>query len=176
MKNILKATALSVGLLSIMGLTACQSQAPAYQAKQNMSEKGDRHFKGEHRSHAHAHDRRDGDRRGGDHHGADRRGFEDGRGFGPRDGQRRGPRTEEQKAQFEKMQTERQQQFKALQTACQNNVGKTISVKVGEKTIQGQCQVQFRPIKADLKTPNITPSKTVTPTIAPAPVATTTTS
>ena len=45
---------------------------------------------------------------------------------------------------------ERQAQFEQIQQACVGKtVGQAIQVKVGDKTIDGTCQIRFKPNKMD---------------------------
>jgi hypothetical protein len=57
--------------------------------------------------------------------------------------------TEEQKAAMQTRRAERQATMEALQKACEGKVGQTISIKVGEKTFDGTCQVRFKPTRTD---------------------------
>lgn len=142
MKNLIKASLLSVGILSVMGLTACQSNPQQAQAKQQMQNKGERQFHKDERRHEHAR---------GHHHQQ--------RHFGGRGDDRRTPLTAEQRAEFEKKRTERlaqhQAQRAAIAKACEGKAGQNITVKIGEKSIEGSCQVQFRPTRPERLTPKV---------------------
>lgn len=134
MKNPIKAAFISVGILSLMGLTACQSPQKPTESKHHMQQKGDhdlRH-KGE-RSEWHGRSRDHHERSDRNHH--------------------RTPLTAEQKADVEKKRAERHAQHQAkrqiLTQACEGKVGQTVSVKIGEKTIEGSCELQFRPTRSD---------------------------
>lgn len=120
MMNTLKIAVASLGLVSIVGLAACQSQPkPA--------------------------DRADRKEMRGDHkHRFDKGHKKDGHGF-----DKRKAMTEEQKAAMQTRRAERQATMQALQKACEGKVGQTISVKVGEKNFDGTCQVRFKPTHID---------------------------
>ena len=126
MTKLLKASLLTMGIVSVMGLTACQSTPQQSQAKQH-TPNGERHFKGPH----------------GQWHGADRH------HKGPRAHDRRAPLTAEQRAELDKKRSERLAQYQAkrdaIAKACEGKVGQTIAIKVGEKTVNGTCQVNFKP-------------------------------
>jgi hypothetical protein len=48
--------------------------------------------------------------------------------------------------QFDLRLAERQAKQKAIQTACQGqSVGKAVQIKFAEQTVQGQCQLKFKP-------------------------------
>ncbi|TXJ06123.1 MAG: hypothetical protein E6Q25_10040 [Acinetobacter sp.] len=61
--------------------------------------------------------------------------------------------TPEQRAEFQKKaeqrRTERQARFEMLQKACEGKAGQTINVKLNDKTVEGQCEVHFRPTRDD---------------------------
>ena len=135
MKKSIKASLVVVGLTSLLGLTACQSTPQASQAKAQNVTKSERHFKGEGRHHFKGHNYRHHDFRG------------------QRGELRRGPLTEEQKATFEKLRADRQAKFEALQKACEGKAGQDIAVKFGENTIEGTCQVNFKPKRAERPNP-----------------------
>ena len=118
--NTLKIAVASLGLVSIVGLAACQSQPkPA--------------------------DRADRKEMRGDHkHRFDKGHKKDGHRF-----DKHKAMTEEQKAAMQTRRAERHATMQALQKACEGKVGQTISVKVGEKTFDGTCQVRFKPTRMD---------------------------
>ena len=118
--NTLKIAVASLGLVSIVGLAACQSQPkPA--------------------------DRADRKEMRGDHkHRFDKGHKKDGHRF-----DKRKALTAEQKAEMQTRRAERHATMQALQKACEGKVGQTISVKVGEKTFDGTCQVRFKPTRMD---------------------------
>lgn len=65
-------------------------------------------------------------------------------------GQRMKDMTEEQRAQvkqqFEQKRAERKAQWDAIQSACAGQANdKAIQVKIGEKLIDGQCKIKFKP-------------------------------
>lgn len=67
-----------------------------------------------------------------------------------RGGMRMHDMTEEQRIevqkQFEQKRTERQAQWNTIQKSCEGQTnGKTVQVKVGEKTLGGTCVVKFQP-------------------------------
>lgn len=56
----------------------------------------------------------------------------------------------EQRAEMQQRRAERQAQFEQIQQACVGKtVGQAIQVKVGDKTIDGTCQIRFKPNKMD---------------------------
>ena len=118
--NTLKIAVASLGLVSIVGLAACQSQPkPADHADR-------KEMRGDHK------------------HRFDKGHKKDGHRF-----EKHKAMTEEQKAAMQTRRAERQATMQALQKACEGKVGQTISVKVGEKTFDGTCQVRFKPIRMD---------------------------
>lgn len=118
--NTLKISVASLGLVSIVGLAACQSQPKPT-------------------------DHPDRKEMPGDHkHRFDKGHKKDGHRF-----DKRKAMTEEQKAAMQTRRAERQATMQALQKACEGKVGQTISVKVGEKTFDGTCQVHFKPTRMD---------------------------
>ena len=127
MKTIAKTALVSMGLVSVLGLTACQSTSQVQKDKAAKSERG---YKGDARGHFSKEHRHHHAMRGEGRHGMP---------------MRRSPMTAEQKQQFEKMQAERKAKVDALQQACDGKAGQTISVKIGEQTFNGKCQVSFRP-------------------------------
>ena len=146
MKKIVKTALLSVGIVSVLGLTACQNAPQDARAKGQPMPKPGQQFDGKGRhfeKHGHHHAMRGEFRHGGQDF-------------------RRGPMNAEQKAKFEKMQAERKAKFDALQKACEGKAGQNISVKIGEQSFTGTCQVNFRPDRPQPKT---------VPTNAPAPAA-----
>ena len=81
-----------------------------------------------------------------------------------------GPRmkdmTEEQRAQiqqqFEQKRQERQAQWDTLQKSCEGQSnGKTVQVKLGEKTVDGTCVIKFQP-QQQVKSTVVTPVATAT--------------
>ena len=67
-----------------------------------------------------------------------------------RQGARMQDMTEEQrvqvKQQFEQKRAERQTQMETIQKSCEGQAnGKTVQVKIGEKTLSGTCVVKFQP-------------------------------
>ena len=61
---------------------------------------------------------------------------------------KRHPLTPEQRAEMQQRRAERQAQFEQIQQACVGKtVGQAIQVKVGDKTIDGTCQIRFKPNK-----------------------------
>lgn len=149
MNNLLKTSLLSVGLISILGLTACQSTSHTTQAK---TERG---MHSEHQLRDGAYHRGE-NHRGENHHRTDRRSEHHARG------ERRMPLTEEQRAQMEKMHAERKAQYEAMQKACEGKAGQNISVQLGEKTLTGSCQVHFRPDHPQSRVvPQVTSTNTV---------------
>ena len=118
--NTLKIAVASLGLVSIVGLAACQSQP-------KLTDHPDRkEMPGDHK------------------HRFDKGHKKDGHRF-----DKRKAMTEEQKAAMQTRRAERQATMQALQKACEGKVGQTISVKVGEKTFDGTCQVHFKPTRMD---------------------------
>ncbi|MDR2251062.1 hypothetical protein [Acinetobacter sp.] len=83
---------------------------------------------------------------------------------GPQDGHHRMKHREftpEQKAAWEQHRAERKARFEQIQKACEGKAnGQTINVQVGDKTLEGTCNLRFEP-----KRPQ-------PPMAAPAPVAT----
>ncbi|WP_130804433.1 hypothetical protein [Acinetobacter ihumii] len=56
--------------------------------------------------------------------------------------------TPEQRAEMQQHRAERKAQFEQIQKACVGKtVGQAIQVKVGDKTIDGTCEVRFKPNK-----------------------------
>ncbi|KAA8731653.1 hypothetical protein F4V57_12070 [Acinetobacter qingfengensis] len=53
--------------------------------------------------------------------------------------------TDQEKAAFQQRMQEHQAKREALDKACEGKVGQTISVKVGDKTLEGKCEVNFKP-------------------------------
>ena len=122
--NTLKIAVASLGLVSIVGLAACQSQPkPIDRADLHPDHK---EMRDDHK------------------HRFDKGHKKDGHGF-----DKRKAMTEEQKAAMQTRRAERQATMQALQKACEGKVGQTISVKVGEKTFDGTCQVRFKPTRMD---------------------------
>ncbi|MGZ2122736.1 hypothetical protein [Acinetobacter baumannii] len=83
---------------------------------------------------------------------------------GPRDGHHHRMKhrefTPEQKAAWEQHRAERKARFEQIQKACEGKaVGQTVNVQVGDKTLEGTCNLRFEP-----KRPQ-------PPVNAPAPVA-----
>ena len=150
MTKLLKASLLSVGILSVMGLTACQSTPQSANAKQQMHQKGDRY--------AHHGDRKHWQGHSG-HHEKHMRMHKS----------ERTPLTAEQRAEFEKKRTERlaqhQAQRDAITKACEGKAGQKVSLQVSNKTIEGTCEVQFRPTRPERLNPRI--QKEVAQPIAP---------
>lgn len=140
----IKVALLSVGLLSLMGLTACQSTPTHTQTQQNKVAKGEEHRYGD--RHHHAHDRRGMHARAAHAQHLQHRGFS-----GPGE-DRRAPMTAEQRGAFEKVRAERQAQRtahrQAIQDACAGKIGQEIAIKIGEKPVNGTCQVNFRPTRS----------------------------
>lgn len=131
--NTLKIAVASLGLVSIVGLAACQSQPKPADRADRKEMRGDdmrRHNKDHHKGFDHKHGKD-----GRDH---------DGRRF-----DKRKALTAEQKAAMQTRRAERQATMQALQKACEGKAGQTISVKVGEKTFDGTCQVRFKPTRMD---------------------------
>ncbi|MBJ9903444.1 hypothetical protein [Acinetobacter bereziniae] len=79
------------------------------------------------------------------------------------DGPRMKDMTEEQRAQiqqeFAQKRAERKAQWDAIQKSCAGQTdGKAIQVKIGDKTLAGQCVVKFQPdFKADRAMPTMPP-------------------
>ena len=122
--NTLKIAVASLGLVSIVGLAACQSQPkPADRADLHPERK---EMRGDHKHRFDIGHKKDGHR------------FD-----------KRKAMTEEQKAAMQTRRAERQATMQALQKACEGKAGQTISVKVGEKTFDGTCQVRFKPTRMD---------------------------
>ena len=135
--NTVKIAIASIGLMSIVGLAACQSQpkpidrADLHPDRKEMRGDDMRHHNKDHQKgfdHKHCKDGRD----------------HDGRRF-----DKRKALTAEQKAEMQTRRAERQATMQALQKACEGKVGQTISIKVGEKTFDGTCQVRFKPTRTD---------------------------
>ena len=141
MKTIVKTALVSVGLVSVLGLTACQSTSQVQKDKVAKSERG---YKGDARGHFSKEHRHHHAMRGEGRHGMP---------------MRRGPVSAEQKQQFEKMHAERKAKVEALQKACDGKAGQNISVKIAEQTFTGTCQVNFRPDRPKPKA-NIAPVTT----------------
>ena len=118
--NTLKISVASLGLVSIVGLAACQSQPKPTDHPDRKEMPGDhkQHFVKGHKKDGHRFDKRKA-------------------------------MTEEQKAAMQTRRAERQATMQALQKACEGKVGQTISIKVGEKTFDGTCQVRFKPTRTD---------------------------
>ena len=58
--------------------------------------------------------------------------------------------TPEQRTEMEQRRTERQAQFEQIQQACAGKAaGQAIQVKMGDKTIDGTCQMRFTPNAMD---------------------------
>ena len=134
MKNIVKTAVISVGLVSVLGLTACQNTPQDTRAQGHKMPKSEKMKDA--RPHFAKQDRHQGMR-------GEFRGHEG----------RKKPLTAEQKAQIEKMFAERKANMQALQQACEGKAGQNISVKIGDKTMTGTCQVNFRPDRPQAKTP-----------------------
>lgn len=128
MNTWVKASVMSLTILSAIGLSACQSSAPATPEKPPKSLQ----------------------------HRADdlRKPFD-------REGKRMHKLTAEERAKFEKDMQERRAQRdadrKALQQACEGKAGQTISVKLGEQTIEGKCEIRFQPTKPERPQPPAAP-------------------
>lgn len=152
MNKLLKISLMSVGLVSVLGLTACQSTPQASQAKSERSHATEHHFNGENqrdrRHHAEHHARGEGQRGGEGRHNE----------------RHRAPLTEEQRQKFEQTRAERQVQRETLLKSCEGKAGQSISVQISGKTIEGTCQVHFRPNKPERVAP--TPNTTAAPTQA----------
>ena len=137
MMNTLKIALASLGLVSIVGLAACQSQPkPADRSDHHPDRK---EMRGDDMRH---HNK--------DHHkGFDHKHGKDGRDHDGRRFDKRIALTAEQKAAMQTRRAERHATMQALQKACEGKVGQTISVKVGEKDFDGTCQVRFKPTRMD---------------------------
>lgn len=56
--------------------------------------------------------------------------------------------TPEQRADMQQRRAERKAEFEQIQKACTGQaVGQTIQVKMGDKTIDGTCELRFKPSK-----------------------------
>ncbi len=53
--------------------------------------------------------------------------------------------TEEERAALKEQMQQRRANHQALNDACKDKAGQTLSMKVGEQTVTGQCEVHFRP-------------------------------
>ena len=131
--NTVKIAIASIGLMSIVGFAACQSQPKPADHADRKEMRGDdmRHHNKDH------------------HKGFDHKHGKDGRDHDGRRFDKNKAMTEEQKAAMQTRRAERQATMQALQKACEGKVGQTISVKVGEKTFDGTCQVRFKPTRMD---------------------------
>jgi len=82
---------------------------------------------------------------------------------GPRDGHHRMKHREftpEQKAAWEQHRAERKARFEQIQKACEGKAnGQAVNVQVGDKTLEGTCNLRFEPKRPQQ------------PMTAPAPVA-----
>lgn len=118
MNNMLKATVATISLVSVLGLTACQSQQAAPEKDGHRGpERGEMHHK-----------------KGGEYRGEKRKAL-----------------TAEQKAEMKKRHEERKATMQALEKACEGKAGQAISVKIGEQTFDGKCEVRFKPNRPDPK-------------------------
>ncbi|GAA5016512.1 hypothetical protein GCM10023206_28330 [Acinetobacter puyangensis] len=128
MNTWVKASLMSLTILSAIGLTACQSSATATPEKppKNLQHRAD-----------------------------------DLRKPFDREGKRLHKLTAEERAKFEeKMQEHRAQRDadrKALQQACEGKAGQTISVKLGDQSVEGKCEVRFQPTKPERLQPPAAP-------------------
>lgn len=125
----MKASLMSLTMLSAIGLSACQSGAtatPPEKPSKNLS-----------------------------HHTDDQ-----GKPF-DREGKRLHKLSAEERAKFEQKfqehHAQREAKYKALQQACEGKVGQTINVKLGEQTVEGKCEVHFKPTKPERPQPPVAP-------------------
>ena len=133
MKMMTKNLILAASLISMSILTACQSTTAA-------TEKPSEH------------------RMMGKHHGGDQRGHR-------HHMKRMTPEnmTTEQRARWEQHQAERQAHFEQMQKACEGkSSGQPVQMKMGEKTIEGSCEMRFQPNKAQ-RMMYTAPTSTATP-------------
>ncbi len=117
MNHLAKAVVLSLGLTAMVGLTACQSSSA--------TAPGTAHQLPEHPKHH-------------------RKPFD---GDFKRKHQLTDAERTQKRAEMEQRHTERKAHFEALQKACEGKAGQNISVTIGEKTVEGTCEVHFRPNK-----------------------------
>lgn len=122
MKPSIKISLLVLSLTSVMGLTACQSNPNrADQPKMQASKFDHGHHKMHHKGKKHMHAERYA------RHGQPR--------LSP-----------EQREIWQKQREQRVAQRQLIQQACNGKTsGQTIQVKVGDKTIDGTCQLRFKP-------------------------------
>lgn len=59
----------------------------------------------------------------------------------------------EQKEAREERKAQQRADKKALDDACRDRVGQTVAFKVGDRTVQGQCETRFQPMKDDMRDP-----------------------
>lgn len=121
MNKALKTTMLGLGILSVMGLTACQNQATT---KQITTEKSPEHLP-RHMMH------KDFDR---DHM--------------PRLSKEERIKFQQQRQQHH---AESKAKHDALQKACEGKAGQNITVKIAEQTFTGKCEVFFQPDRINLQ-------------------------
>lgn len=124
MKLFTKSIILVASLVSMGALTACQSTTAATE-KSPEKRMMDKHHGGEYRGHHH----------------------------GKRDHMKRmNPEkmTAEQRAKWDQRQVERKARFEQIQKACEGKTtGQTVQLKIGEKTIDGSCEMKFKPTKME---------------------------
>lgn len=133
MKLITKSIILAASLISMGALTACQSTTAATEKSSEHRMMG-KHHDGEYRGHHH----------------------------GKRDHMKRmNPEkmTPEQRAKWDQRQAERKARFDQIQKACEGKTaGQTVQLTVGDKTINGSCEMKFKPSKMERPAPVAQPA------------------
>lgn len=119
MKKMIKLGLMSIATMTVLGLTACQSNPPPV-AENAMSAHKHDNFSNKN----HPHDRKHGEKLSKEEH-------------------------QQRKAELEQKIATHRAERDALNKACQTKVGTNISVKIGEKTFEGSCEVQFKPKPRD---------------------------
>lgn len=132
MKLSIKSIILAVSLISMGTLTACQSTTAATEKSPEKRMMG-KHHGGEYRGH---HGKRDHLKR-----------------MNPE------KMTAEQRAKWDQRQAEHKVRFEQIKKACDGKTtGQTVQLKMGEKTINGACEMTFKPTKMERPATIATPA------------------
>jgi len=80
--------------------------------------------------------------------------------------------TPEQRAEWDKRRAERQMHYQQLQQACAGKpAGQTVQLKMADKTIEGTCEMRFKPKRTATVAPQPSTAQPLTPQPAAKPVA-----